>query len=86
MHSLIKRLGKPRSWWVFQAACTTGLLVGGLCVALYFAGLEMAGPIGMLVIGGCWIVAAFSCVTYFTGQLAGRHRELRGKEWAELPW
>jgi len=86
MHILIRKLGKPRSFLVFAAACLAGLLLGSLCVLLYFAGLEAAGRAGVWVVVACWATAAFSCLSYFFGQLSGRYRNLQGKGWSELPW
>ena len=86
MQTLIRRLGKPRSWLVFVASCVTGLLLGGLCVGLYFAGFQTAGRVGFWVVVLCWAAAAFSCLSYLVGQFSGRYRDLQGKGWAELPW
>jgi hypothetical protein len=86
MQTFIKNLGKPRSWLVFTAACLAGLLLGALCVGLYFSGWHPAGQIGFWIVAACWVSAAFSCISYFFGQLSGRYRDLRGKSWAELPW
>ena len=86
MQSLIPKLGKPRSFLVFAAACLAGLLIGGLCVGLYFVGLQAAERVGFWVIVVCWAIAAVSCLTYFVGQFSGRYRNLQGKSWAELPW
>jgi uncharacterized YccA/Bax inhibitor family protein len=86
MRDLIKRLGKPRSWLVFTTTCIAGLLLGGLCLGLYFAGLHVAGWIGFVVVIVCWVVAAFSSLSFFVGQFSGRYRNLQGKSWSELPW
>jgi len=86
MQTLIKKLGKPRSFLVFTAACLVGLLLGGLCVGFYFAGLEVAKHIGFWVAIVCWAVAGFSCISYFAGQFSGRYRDLQGKAWTDLPW
>lgn len=86
MQAFIKNLGKPRSWLVFAAACLAALLLGGLSVGLYFAGVHAAGRIGFWIVVSCWVVAVLSCMSYFVGQVSGRYRDLRGKGWAELPW
>ena len=86
MQSFIKQLGKPRSWLVFAAACVVGVVAGASCVALYFAGVHMAGRIGFWLAVACWAVAALSCLSYFAGLASGRYRDLQGKGWAELPW
>jgi len=86
MQTLIRKLGKPRSWLVFSAACLTALLLGALCVGLYFAGWQAAQRLGFWIILICWVVAGVSCISYFVGQFYGRYRNLRGKGWAELPW
>lgn len=86
MQALIKKLGKPRSWLVFTGACLAGLLLGGICVGLYFAGLQAAQRIGFWIVVVCWAVAGFSCLSYFIGQFSGRYRDLQGKGWAALPW
>jgi hypothetical protein len=86
MQTLIQKLGKPRSFLIFAAACVAGLLLGGLCVGLYFAGLQIAGRIGFWIIVICWAVAGLSCLSYLIGQFSGRYRNLQGKGWTELPW
>jgi hypothetical protein len=86
MQTFIQRLGKPRSFLVFSAACLTGLLLGGLCVVLYFMGLPLAQRVGFWIVVVCWAIAGFSCLSYFVGQFSGRYRNLQGKAWAELPW
>ncbi len=86
MQTLIQKLGKPRSFLVFATACLVGLLLGSMCVGLYFAGLQAAGRIGFWIIVICWTVAGISCISYFVGQLSGRYRDLQGKDWADLPW
>jgi Trk-type K+ transport system membrane component len=86
MNALIQKLGKPRSWLIFAATCLAGLFLGGLCVGLYFAGLQAAGRVGFWVTVACWATSGFSCLSYFIGQFSGRYRELQGKSWAELPW
>jgi len=85
MQTLIRKLGKPRSWLVFAAACLAGLLFGGLCIGLSFAGLQAAGRVGLWLIVCCWAVAGYACLSYFFGQFSGRYRDLKGKGWAELP-
>ena len=86
MQTLIQKLGKPRSFLVFAAACLAGVLLGALCVGLYFAGLQTAGRVGFWVIVVSWAVAGFSGLSYFVGQFSGRYRDLQGKSWADLPW
>jgi hypothetical protein len=86
MRTLVQKLGKPRSWWVFTAACIIGLLLGGLCVGLYFAGVQAAHRVGFWIIVICWSLAAWSCGSYYVGLFSGRYRNLHGKNWSELPW
>ena len=87
LNNLVKRAGKPRSFWLLAASCVLGLVVGVHAVALQ----SLGAPRGLLLVTfwlavGLWLTAAASAGMYFKGQLSGRYRDLAGRSWAELPW
>ena len=86
MQALIQKLGKPRSFLVFAASCIASVVLGGLFTGLYFAGLKSVHLPAFLILVICWVIAAFSCISYYIGQISGRYRNLHGKRWSELPW
>jgi len=86
MHDVIKRLGKPRSWWICILSALTAIGVGGPLVGLAIAGVEHAAIIGSWVVLICWLVGIVALVIYYNGMFRDRYRNLQGKSWAQLPW
>jgi hypothetical protein len=86
MRNLVRKLGKPRSWWLCWLAAVVALVAGALLVGLYFAGIESAAQVGIWVITACWLAGVAALVVYYMGQLRGRYHNLHGKSWSQLPW
>jgi hypothetical protein len=86
MDQFIRRLGKPRSWWLTMFAALAALVLGSASVGLYFLGVPVAARIGYYIIIVCWLVGVTSMFVYVRGQFRGRYRALHGKPWSQLPW
>lgn len=86
MRNLIKKLGKPKSWWLTMGCVVAALPFGLIVMAIYWLGVTSHMRASIYVLLAMWLTGVFGMMIYCIGQLSGRYKNLKGRGWTDLPW